>query len=519
MKKFIPIIALAGLSFTASAQTEFEALKFSQTDIVGTARFMSMGGAFGALGGDASSININPAGTGVYRHLDMGLSFGLTDNYTTTDWYGGTSDESRWRVPFNSFSFVFAMADNDKTHGIISSNLSFTFNKLKNFNRNTSAFAANDANTSITDYLAQYSNANSAFNPKDLSASTWDNLSLGFLTVGAYNTHLINPTPDSSSVESALNIGELVNPQYNIHEEGYINEWNISYGMNISNRFFWGIGLGIQDLKYRKEVYYQEKFGAGGSMMLESSSETTGTGFNFNAGVIGVPVDFLRIGAAVHSPTLYHSSDEQSGLTSDQDMRITGITDQTRTATPGRFQSTYFELNTPWRYDFSLAFILGHYGALSLDYELTDYNTMRLNDDKGMSSFYNTENNNIKNIFKATHSLRAGLEVQVAKGVFARCGYAFVTSPFDNPKNASKQLAYNTVDSDPSFMITRWTNYFSGGIGYRNSNFYVDMAYQLRHEQYDLYTYDFKYATTASLEPIKAKNFMHNIVLTGGIRF
>ena len=33
---------------------------------VGSARFQSMGGAFGALGGDLSAININPAGSAVF---------------------------------------------------------------------------------------------------------------------------------------------------------------------------------------------------------------------------------------------------------------------------------------------------------------------------------------------------------------------------------------------------------------------------------------------------------------------
>ncbi len=44
------------------AQGEIDAYRYSQTEVTGTARSMSMGGAFGALGGDISSIAINPAG-------------------------------------------------------------------------------------------------------------------------------------------------------------------------------------------------------------------------------------------------------------------------------------------------------------------------------------------------------------------------------------------------------------------------------------------------------------------------
>ena len=50
-----------------SAQGLFDALRFSDNSINGTARYMSMAGAFGALGGDPTSIMDNPAGLAIYR--------------------------------------------------------------------------------------------------------------------------------------------------------------------------------------------------------------------------------------------------------------------------------------------------------------------------------------------------------------------------------------------------------------------------------------------------------------------
>ena len=58
-------------TFGALAQGEMDAYKFSQYDISGTARYMSMGGAFGALGGDISSMRTNPAGLGIYRSSEV----------------------------------------------------------------------------------------------------------------------------------------------------------------------------------------------------------------------------------------------------------------------------------------------------------------------------------------------------------------------------------------------------------------------------------------------------------------
>ena len=43
----------------------------------GTARFVGMGGAMGALGGDISTIGTNPAGIGIYRSNDAMLTLSL----------------------------------------------------------------------------------------------------------------------------------------------------------------------------------------------------------------------------------------------------------------------------------------------------------------------------------------------------------------------------------------------------------------------------------------------------------
>ena len=67
MKKSALIALLATLPIGAMAQTGFDAYQLSRNDLRGTARFMSMGGAFGALGGDLSTLGQNPGGIGIYR--------------------------------------------------------------------------------------------------------------------------------------------------------------------------------------------------------------------------------------------------------------------------------------------------------------------------------------------------------------------------------------------------------------------------------------------------------------------
>ena len=71
MKKIIIAITLITTAFALSAQNEVDALRYSQQDIFGNARFAAMSGAFGALGGEFSSLSYNPAGIGMYQSNEL----------------------------------------------------------------------------------------------------------------------------------------------------------------------------------------------------------------------------------------------------------------------------------------------------------------------------------------------------------------------------------------------------------------------------------------------------------------
>ena len=86
MKKHLLLISTLALSvFSAFAQTQtiYDALIASGNELNGTARFMSVGGAMGALGGDASTIFYNPAGIGIYRSSELSVSANIHWNNTS----------------------------------------------------------------------------------------------------------------------------------------------------------------------------------------------------------------------------------------------------------------------------------------------------------------------------------------------------------------------------------------------------------------------------------------------------
>ena len=58
-------------SFSQSIDDAFRLNSFFHN---GSARFNSMGGAFGALGGDISAISINPSGSSVFLNSEIGFN-------------------------------------------------------------------------------------------------------------------------------------------------------------------------------------------------------------------------------------------------------------------------------------------------------------------------------------------------------------------------------------------------------------------------------------------------------------
>ena len=89
-------LALAALCSSSMlfSQGVVDALKYSQQDIRGTARYMGMAGAFGALGGDITTLSQNPAGIGVYRNSDIAATIDLSNQVSSVNTAGNRMSDS-----------------------------------------------------------------------------------------------------------------------------------------------------------------------------------------------------------------------------------------------------------------------------------------------------------------------------------------------------------------------------------------------------------------------------------------
>jgi long-subunit fatty acid transport protein len=515
MKKILIVMTVVINCSFLMAQTEFDALKLSQTDIIGTARYMGMAGAFGALGGDPSAIKDNPAGLGIYRSSELTGTLNVTMQKGNSSWNGVNSMDDLYHVGFNNFSYVLARPTWRKENGssgLLSSNFSFAYNRVANFNRSLN-IRSGEAISSMTDYMAYLTNN---LSDADLSYTNtyepFDNVDIPWLSVLAYDGYLINSNVANgvTSWTSALGNSGSVTPSYMVNEKGYVDEYSLGWAGNFNNKLFLGTTLNFRSLNYSSTSSYGELFSDGRGMMnLRDSIYSTGTGFNMNIGAIYSPVDDIRLGVSVHSPTIYSISDTYYSKLTYNSQSFSGYI-----GTPGG--SSSYQLQGPTQINLSAAYIFGTKGILSAEYDYSNYTGIRLKDTNGSSQSFNDENQGMSEMLADVSTIKIGAEYKLTDNFSLRAGYAYSTNATD--PSAAKLVRYNTIRTDTEFFRNNSTNYFSAGFGYREANWYIDCAYMNKMLNESFYPYNSNKLDLA-VNPAKVTTNTNNLVVTLGLKF
>ena len=510
MKKNILAIAiLLNCSYTM-AQTEFDALKMVQPDIVGSARYLGMAGAFGALGGEASAIKDNPAGLGIFRTSEISATLNVMSQSSDAKWNGSSTNDNLMKIGFNTFGFIKVNStrrDQNSSSGLINSNWAFTANKIKSFDRNSSINGVNQL-SSITHYMSYFTEGIAS---SDLSSANkpYDNINVPWLSVIGYQGFLINPV-GTNSWESLLNANENVKPTYNIKESGAINEYAISWAGNFGNSLFIGASANLKSIDYSMTSQYSETFGGGGGMSLTNTVSTTGAGFSFNLGAIYRPTDILRLGVSVLSPTFLTLTDENYA---NLDYYLTKDTNG-NFDTPSAYNSSYM-LVTPWKVNASAALIFGKKGLLSAEYSKSYSTNSYFAYTNGGTSGYLEENKGLKSTLENVQTIKFGAEYKVSNSLAVRVGFANMSAG-SNP-SSDKWLRTNTTRTDVEYFLDNNTNFYTAGIGYRLTNWYIDFAYVNKATDETFYPYNSN-KLTYRVNPANIKTNTGNFVFTVGLK-
>ncbi len=426
-------------------------LRFAQQYPFGTARAMSMGGAFGSLGGDLTSLSINPAGIGVFHSSEFTLTPYLSFNNAITK-FGQSASDYFNDANLSNIGFV-SVYNNHQEKGWMGINFGIAYNQLNDFGR-TVTMERSDAPSSLLDQFTYNANVadKGALNP------LYEGLAL--------QTGALYQTSNDSvfSYYSKSQHGEYQQETRNI--SGGIGEWAISLGSNYNNRFYIGLTIGIQQVNYQENSpFYEQAPGSVPSLSSFTFSQhltIEGSGINFKLGAIYKPFNWIRLGVAVHTPTSY--SLQSNYYTS---MRVFYNNNTYYPWTSSGNLSFDNSLVTPWRGVFSAALLFKQYGLISVDDEILNYRNMQLSGD-----LVTNQNASLSSMYKTVNNCRVGAEGKI--GSFAlRVGYGYYGSPF-----ASGQLNQNTTYQT-----------YSAGFGFRSEHSYIDFAYILIKypEHYTLY--------------------------------
>lgn len=537
MKKVIlsfAAVLLVSSSTALYAQSEIDAYKYSQSDLSGTARYVGMAGAFGALGGDISAMSSNPGGLAIYRSSEVVATLGIKTADAKTSWTGIDTKDNKTKFNFDNIAYVGYFPTANES-GIMGWNVGFSYNRAKNYNRSYRMFGSNLPN-SLSNYIADITTEQMMYNNIPLGAikmgteqSPYDPYSqsgVSWLSVLGFQGGLIDPPANSDNnyvgpYHSTMN-GSVANANLFVNERGGIDKYNFSFATNISNIAFIGATLAITDLSYHISTSYREDFTSGDNLYLGNEQRTDGTGYGFNVGVIVRPTDFLRLGVAYNSKTWYKMTDAFEGKASSY-LKTGGKLD----AETPRGAYYDYEFSTPDKWIFSAAAIIGQNALISVDYEMSDYGNMKFKDADGIETQDNQATNQfISEDFKIAHTIRVGAEVKILPQFAVRAGWACMTTPMDKffRDGNAEVLTAGTI---PNYTLDKGsTNYYTIGLGYRfTPNFYADLACVYKTYKESVYPYSPTFADKKNhlvgYQPIPGtlKNNDTKVVLTLGYKF
>jgi len=492
MKKIFKAVILLLLSQTVFAQNESDVLRYSTTDVFGSARFEAMAGSFGGLGADISAIQINPAGMGRFSSSKLAMSFNNSIIKNNAKYNDIQTLSSHNKFTLSSGGLVLTTDLSKENVGRRYSQVTLGYTRLKNFSNSRRYEGQN-----FYSLLDVFANNGAGIDPEYIYNER------PFTTGLAYDVFALDFDPSSSQYLSRLNMGDMYHDRQ-IVTDGGIGEFHIGYSENYMNTFYYGASIGIRRVKYEENYNHYERLldTAGTSLrsfnyMYEQSSK--GTGVNLKLGVLYLPSEEFRLGLAFESPTVVGMKEEWTAdMTALHD-------DGEKFVLPeyvpvGNFE---YRVKTPMKLRGSFAYILGMRGAVNIDLEMSRLPGGKLKPANNMEVSGNTyafiaENDEVKHQFRTILNTRIGVEYMVFPDVFVRGGLAILPQPYK--KEIGNVSAPNMT--------------YSAGLGWENKVFSIDVSYRLLSLNSDYYAFD-----PSKIENrVNFKTNIHNVVVTAGFK-
>jgi len=507
-KYLIPFLLLT-ISTSCFAQEPADALRYSFLTNGGTARNQAIGGAGGSLGGEFSSLFINPAGLGFYKTGDFVITpaYSLKSSKSTYLNSPGDADVNNFNLGASGFVFSTpaygAKSARNYTIGI-------GINKAADFNNHVYYTGSNNVSSYSEKYLEELIN-NNATDPNDAK------MNYPFGSSQAFNTYLIDTVENADGTLAGYR--SLANPNFGLNQENIINTTGgitdvaLGAAVNLQDKWYVGGTLTFPFLNYNRTATYSETDASGDQnnnfnfFQVDETLQTKGVGINGKFGVIYKPAGDVRLGLAIHTPTFYQLTDNYNAVvTTDlEGYGPGGIQYQSsQDLNNGQSLQSKYNLTTPWRAMISGSYVFreaanveNQRGFVTADIEYVDYTSSRftsVDNDVDATTYYKQLSSTLDGLYKSAINVRLGGELKFNTVMF-RLGGAYYGNP------------YQAQEAD----LVKLT----GGLGYRNKGFFVDFAYVYSMNK----DVNFPYVLEGNQYfPAYLKNNASNIVFTLGFK-
>jgi len=447
MKRYLTFIMLL-LCALASAQNINDVLRYSSENLQGSARFQSMGGAFGALGGDLSALNVNPAGSAVFKNSVFGFSGTNYNRKNDASYFDGINSNELNSLKFNQFGGAIVY-NNSGSSSWKKLTLAFNYDLAKNFDNEF--FVSGNSTQGIDNYFLDYAQG-VPFGSILLQDGEY--LEEAYLAIGSeqgfvdqqaflgYYGGIIDPVDEADD-----NTAYISNSDYTTINQDFLRRtsgFNSKFVVNVASQYGENLYLGASFNFHTVLFDRYDELTEGG---FEPSSpnqftnfdnylHTKGSGFSMSVGAITKLNDFIRLGGSYQSPIWYRLTDDLAQRVNsdlaDEDINFINFD------LVNLFEA--YTVKTPGKLTGSLALVFGKNGLLSFDYGYQDMGSAKLRPQSDPS--FASVNNEISNTLRAVSSFRLGGEYRIAP-FSLRGGYRFEQSPFANSNTIGDLKGYS----------------------------------------------------------------------------
>ncbi len=466
MKRYLTFIVLLLCTF-ATAQNSDDVLRFSNENLQGTARFQAMGGAFGALGGDLSALNINPAGSAVFNNNLFTFSATVYNTENSANYFGTNSNTTLTDVDINQAGGVLVFKSATPESGWNKIAIAGNYDVVQNFDNQV--VINGNSNQGVDNYFLNFAGG-VPFGSILLQENEF--IEDAYLDIGAqqgfgdqqaflgYYGGLIDPVAmEDDNTDYISNAGySTVSQDLLRNTTGYNSKFTVNFASQYKERLSLGASLNFHTILYdRYDEFTETGYDAASEIQrttFDNFLHTEGSGFSFSLGAIAKLNEVVRLGGSYQSPTWYRLTDDLSQRISSDlaDSNINFINLDVVNLFPR------YTLKTPSKLTGSVALIFGKNGLLSLDYSYQDMSQAELGPTTDAN--FSVVNNEVANAFGAVSTIRVGGEYRIER-FSLRGGYRFEQSPYANAdllgdlNGLSAGIGYDFGGSRLDFALSR----------------------------------------------------------------